>query len=172
MKSYHPNTHFLALGRLHVMDAAALSTEALMHFSQGNHTLAMYCVDAIQIHHEAVSTSALDSSRALTELAYEMGRQDFNSSVIEPVLCRAAAIAADTLTGNLEVLIVASHIRLLKGNPFGARQLLDRLKKLLPEGIDLETIDETLARRFDECSRAICDAVDAIYKSQGVPQAR
>ncbi|MDX2776187.1 hypothetical protein PV379_02310 [Streptomyces caniscabiei] len=145
--------------------ADQLAADALAYFTQGEHTLAMYCVDTLQIQCDEGEVSASDCSRLLMELAYEMALQGFNNFAIEPVLCRAASIAAGTLTGQLEILITASRIHVLKGNPFGARKQLDRIKSILPEGVSLATIDEAVAYRFDHCADAIRRAVDAIYSS-------
>lgn len=143
--------------------AELLSSDALTHFKQREYTLAMYCVDALQMQYEEGEISASDCGRLLMGLAYEMAQYGLSSVDIQPVLYRAADITSSALTGALEVLITASRIHLLKGSPFGAQKQLDRIKGLLPEGIALASIDEALARQFDDCTDAIRRAIDAIY---------
>ena len=145
-----------------------LVDDALAYFTQGESTLAMYCVDILQIHCEEGGMSALNYGRILMELAYKMAECDLNHLTIEQILQRAAVIAEGTLTGSLEVYIVACRIRLLKGDPFGARRVLENMRELLPPGLALATIDGSLACHFAGCAVAIRRATDQIYSSQGV----
>ena len=145
-----------------------LAGDALAYFTQGESTLAMYCVDILQIHCEEGGMSALDCGRILMELAYKMAEYGLNSRTIEQILQRAAIITKDALTGNLEVHIVACRIRLLKGDPFGARKVLENMEELLPPGLALATIDGSLACHFAGCGVAIRRATEQIYESQGM----
>lgn len=152
--------------------ARSLAAEALILSLQGERSLAMHCADEILTHCEKADVSALDCGRLFMKLAYEMALCGLNSVDIQPMLRYAAAITANTLTGSSEILITASRIRLLKGDPFGARQQLDKIKQFLPEGMALATVDAALASRFDSCHLAINRAIEEIYARQGIaPQA-
>lgn len=153
------------------MDTTGLQADNMLaYFTQGEPALAMYCVDMLQIHSKEGGMSTLDCGRILMELAYKMAQCDFNNAAIEPILHSAAAITADTLTGNLEVHIVACRIRLLKGDPFGARKVLEKMLEFLPEGLALATIDGLLACHFASCVVAIRRATEQIYRNHGVAQ--